>query len=385
MFKITGDQSISRVEQELEQVTVLSNVDLKLPIRPKGWWLGGEPGLVALTITWARLNEKRALVTYISDEDQAEAQLSTMSKRVFGFVALMMSADVMDATNSKSLRRSAHEQCRNQVELMYGPMRRLPFGKKVFLICVDHSTRWGIPSLYSPDLSVRESSAFATLAAEMVDKLTQGTSDDPIPEANVQSFGRILRELFRNTHEWARTDLVDRPWRRSVRGITCERHSWPVEELRRIAVGSPRLQDYFEAFVGEATEGRMRFFEFTVFDGGVGLARRWLGEPRANSMDLHEELAACLECLKKHRSTSRSAHRGLGLAEVMSTLSSLRGFIKIRTGRLAICRDFANAPLGDGDEAITLDDFPSVNGGPTGLAHVFGTHYQIIIPATNRA
>jgi hypothetical protein len=239
--------------------------------------------------------------------------------------------------------------------------------------------------LYSPDLSVKDGGEFASLAREMIDKLTQTTGDEPVPETSIRSFGKILQELFRNTHEWARTDAAERPWRRSVRGLSAERHSWTADDLSKVVADNPAIRGYFDAFTTRSEDERLRFFEFTVFDGGVGLARRWLGESRAATMDLNEEFDACRECLKKHRTTSKLAYRGLGLAEVMSTLSGLRGFLKIRTGRLAIFRDFANSPLEDEDDAIRLEDFQSRSGTLTGLAPVFGTHFQIIIPGKNRA
>jgi len=279
----------------------------------------------------------------------------------------------------------AYEQCRNVIEMMHGPLSRQSLGEKAFFICVDHSTRWVIPSLYSPGLSVKDGGEFATLAREMVDKLTQGTGDEPIPESGIRSFGKILQELFRNTHEWARTDAADIPWRRSVRGISSERHSWTAAELDKVVSGNPAMKDYIRVFRTGNDGERLRFFEFTVFDAGIGLARRWLGLDPDETLPIGDEYKACLECLKKHKSTSKQSYRGMGLAEVMSTLSSLRGFLKIRTGRLAIYRDFANAPICDGDASIRLDDFQSGSPNLTCLAPVFGTHFQIIIPVTGRA
>ena len=125
---------------------------------------------------------------------------------------------------------------------------------------------------------------------------------------------------------------------------------------------------------------RLRFIEFCVFDSGLGLARRWLDDKWSPSISLPAEYSACLECLKKHRSSSNRRDKGRGLAEVMTTLASLNGFLKIRSGRLSLYRDFINTPLKTGVTDVELYDFPSCTTVLTELAPVFGTYFQLLIP-----
>lgn len=378
-LRITGPQNPARVEDELRRVVTAPGESLQLPVHPKDWWLGGELGLIELAITWARLSDQEALVTYVGPDENPTTQLEGMARRLFGFVALMMAPEILDRdeTPNRSLRREAYEKCRQVVEMMFQPVSKFALGAKVFLACVDHSTRWAIPWLYAPTGAVGDRIAFITLAQELITKLSLNHSPTSIP---ITAIGAILHELFKNTHEWARHDNAGVPWRRSVRGMAAERHTWSEAQLAEIAADNPALNAYFNALSTRAIDGRLRFFEFSVFDGGIGLARRWLGESWSSAISLDAEHSACMQCLTKHRTSSHRREKGLGLAEVMSTLASLHGFLKIRTGRLSLYRDFLTVPLQSGGADVDLRDFPTCLTTLTELAPAYGTHFQFLIP-----
>jgi hypothetical protein len=381
MLRITGPQNPAKVEEEIRRVVAAPGERLQLPVHPKEWWLGGELGLMELSITWARRTEESVLVTHIAPEENPSEQLRSMSRRMFGFVALMMAHEILDREENplRSLRRDAYEQCRVVVEMMFQPVTQFALGAKVFLLCVDHSTRWMIPWLYSPSQSVADRIAFTTLTRELLDKTTANLSQPAIPPQAIPRIGAILHELFKNTDEWGKTDKNHVPWRRSVRGIAIERHSWTETDTARIGTDNPALQSYFTALAGTGSKPRQRFVELTVFDSGIGLARRWLQEKWSPQVSTTDEYRACLACLTKHRTSSPKREKGLGLAEVMATLSGLDGFLKIRSGRLSLYRDFVSAPLQSSTD-VELKDFANCSTELTELPAIFGTHYQILIP-----
>lgn len=381
MLRITGPQHPANVEAEIRGVIAAPGERLQLPVRPKDWWLGGELGLIELVITWARRTDQSVLVTHIGPDEDPSDQLRSMARRMFGFTALMMAHEILDReeNEARGLRRPAYEECRQVVEMMFQPVSQFALGAKVFLLCVDHSTRAGIPWLYTPSGAVGDRIAFVTLTKELIAKSTANLAHSPVPTSILPKIGGVLHELFKNTDEWGRTDHQHVPWRRSVRGLAVERHSWSTDELAKISAENSALQRYFEALGRSTEEGRLRFLELTVFDSGVGLARRWLGSEWSTEVELSREYAACLACLTKHRTSSSKREKGLGLAEVMATLAAVRGFLKIRTGRLGLYRDFENVPLeSTGD--VRLDDFATASSSLTELGAVFGTHYQILIP-----
>jgi hypothetical protein len=97
--------------------------------------------------------------------------------------------------------------------------------------------------------------------------------------------------------------------------------------VRKAAAGSKPFEKYLE-HEGLSREGRFRCVEISVFDSGLGLAARWLGKKLDATLSLTEEYEACLKCLQKHQSSSKQAHAGIGLYEVVRTLSPLRGFLR---------------------------------------------------------
>lgn len=380
MLNIQGSQTVAQFEAELRELHKSRPHELRLPVHPKDWWLGGEHGLIQLAITWARLTDEARLLTHIADDEEPAGQLRSMARRIYGFVALMMASDVFDRSGTRSVRMEANEQCKSVVEMMFRPVEEFALGGRIFLLCVDHSTKREIPSLYTTDGTVCDRLQFQTLVRELASRLSKREKAEPIPPSLYPRFAAILHELFKNTDEWACHDEDGRPWRRSVRGITAERHSWTFDQLADAAEGSAALKSYFESFPREGDSRKLGFVEFTVFDSGIGLARRQMSGNWSPQTTIAEEFKACTECLKKHRTSSVRTDKGLGLAEVMSTLAGLGAFLKIRTGRLALYRDFRTQPFAAGDDR--LFDFPSCSEMPSVLASVYGTHFQILIPLT---
>jgi hypothetical protein len=378
VLNIQGPQKIAQVEAALCQLHDLRPKELRLPVRPKDWWLGGEHGLIQLAITWARLNYESRLLTHIAEEEDPAVQLRSMARRIYGFVALMMASEILDRSGQRSVRSEAHQQCRSVVEMMFRPINEFAIGPRIFLICVDHSRKRKLPALYSSDGSVCDRFQFKTLVSDLLNRLSKLNKHDPVPEQMLMPLAAILHELFKNTDEWASCDENGSPWRRSVRGITAERHSWTVEQLSHISDKNSALTTYFASFSGESGARRLSFIEFSVFDSGIGLARQQMRGRWSDNTLIGDEYLACLDCLKKHRTSSTRTDRGLGLAEVMSTLACLGSFLRVRTGRLSLYRDFRTQPFATGDDR--LFDFTTCTDVPVPLAPVYGTQFQILIP-----
>ncbi len=247
-------------------------------------------------------------------------------------------------------------------------------GDRVFLASIDHHPRWRIPPCYFPTGEVRHRDDFVALAESMAKKATSGRGGSPITADVRGPLGAILHELFKNTHEWARTDEHGVPLLRSVRGLLAQGHSWAEQEALEVADGSPALAAYLSAPGVRTAEGRWRFLELSVFDSGPGLARRWLsGHPEGAADPINptpeEEYRACVECFVRWNSSTRAGHKGLGLHEVMRTLSRLGAFFRVRTGRLSLYRDFVARPYaGSSGEDCSLTDWTTRSDSLTALA-----------------
>jgi hypothetical protein len=70
----------------------------------------------------------------------------------------------------------------------------------------------------------------------------------------------------------------------------------------------------------------------------------------------------------------------------MQTLSDLRGFFRVRTGRLSLYRDFVARPYegADTEAASGLIDWSGRAGGLNGMPSVEGVLYTMLIPISDR-
>ncbi|MEZ6039633.1 MAG: hypothetical protein R3C20_03955 [Planctomycetaceae bacterium] len=203
-----------------------------------------------------------------------------------------------------------------------------------------------------------------------------------IHPATRRGLGLILYELIKNTHDWGRTGVDNVPLRPSVRGILFTRLNVNLEGAIASAGGNPALESYVTSLGQRSRDNYVRFLELSVFDSGPGLASRWLSKPLTDDVTAEEELAACFSCLSKHKTSSRASNRGLGLYDVMHTLDELHGFMRLRTGRLALFRDFVSSPL-QADEQMngpTLFDWHSASTVPTRIPQTTGTLFTMVIP-----
>jgi hypothetical protein len=411
VYRIEGPQTIADVERELREIEAQKPTHLQLPLRPKKWWFGGEAALIQLLITWGRQHVNATLVTYVAEDEDPAGQLEQLVKRPFGLVATWMARDVTDRKGGRALKVLANRASEAEIDLMWfgrtpqqEPRQPLlwgadeseapevtAIGDRVFLASIDHHPRWRIPPCYFPTGEVRHRDDFVALADSMAKKATSARGGSPITGDVRQPLGAILHELFKNTHEWARTDETGVPLLRSVRGLLAQGHTWAEREAMEVAYGSPALSAYLSAPGIRTPAGRWRFLELSVCDSGPGLARRWLaGRPEGaadpGNPTPEEEYRACAECFVRWNSSTRAGHKGLGLHEVMETLSRLGAFFRVRTGRLSLYRDFVARPY-VGSASVGecfLADWTSGTDTPTALAPAEGTLYTMLIPIGGR-
>lgn len=381
LLQINKAQNVAQVELELERLQRDCPHDLSLPVKPTESSIGGESALIQLIITWAKREPSGRLFTHVQAGEAPERQLDRMVKTGCGFVACLMAKDVVDLPGKTSLAHVAYSLASARVDKMQRGPAEVAHGSRVLLAAVDHSTKWRLPSFYFGDESVRGRKEFRNLAETLVRSRTAQTISSHISGDTYRGLGAILHELIRNTHDWARTDVAEVPVRRSVRGILVDTRNLSLDAIRKAAAGSKPLESYV-SHPNVSRGARFRCVELSIFDSGPGLAARWLGKTIDSATPLAAELDACMKCLQKHHSSSKQAHAGVGLYEVVRTLSPLRGFLRLRTGRLAMFRDFVIQPL-QTDESVgasRLLDWTTGTEEVKEHAHVEGTLFTILIP-----
>ncbi|MFC7502404.1 hypothetical protein [Nocardioides sp. GCM10030258] len=266
-------------------------------------------------------------------------------------------------------------------------------GSRVALFAADHRSNSAPFALYQPTSlgavghAVRTRDEFKSLARELLKVIGVGASSDrPSPEQQ-DSLGTVLYQLFRNTHDWARTTVDDRKYERSVRILRSEYVGDSLATHLKHAEGDPGLQAYLKHDVhqgvqrADAKKDMRRFLEVSILDSGPGLAARILHSQRLTNPTLEQEHSALLACLKKHMTTSQHPGRGNGLHVVQELMTELRGYMKVRSGRLAMVRDYVQDPYSRSDEQEPwLHDWRSGTASPTDLAPVVGTFISFVVP-----
>jgi hypothetical protein len=172
--------------------------------------------------------------------------------------------------------------------------------------------------------------------------------------ARAVSISTVLFELFKNTHDHARTTANHAIIGHSVRTLYARHYSADflkdcLPKTRGEVVYArlnPSEQYAWSALQpdpsvnsGKRALASDGLLEISVFDSGPGLAARWHGADTKN-LPVEDELAYVLSCLTKGQTTSSNRSRGYGLWNVLQELRALRGFIRIRTNRVHGYREF---------------------------------------------
>lgn len=243
----------------------------------------------------------------------------------------------------------------------------LSVSDRAALICVDT-----IPSVIGlPPQVYRQRSDSPIVASRdqfvhLVERLMKAvTAEENIRGAingHRERLATILHELFKNTHDHARTSVDKRPLPLSIRGLYSR--YYPADELakalpkpekdehgRDLQVNLNQAERYASYFlrprswqgnrlVAKAVPNFLGLLELSVFDTGPGFAATYLKEDFANST-VQEQFDAVRGCFKTGQSATGDETRGYGLWKVLRDLREMKGFIRLRTNRVHVYRDFA--------------------------------------------
>jgi hypothetical protein len=401
-IEIKGPQAIPNIEAELAALDQQHPKRLLLPTNFSDSAIGGEAALIQLIATWGVYHPDATLVTHIQREEDPTGQLTKLAKRPSGFSAIWMADSVTDKVGERNITVNAIACTESQfTKMWYGkndpPGTRSLFdngdpyiapvvtgtGAQVFLACIDHD-RWAIPQCYFANEALRGRDDFIALARAAITRATQGSHDSPISPDLYTAFGAVFHELFKNTHEHARRGRDGARLRRSIRGIIVNRRTWNREKIESIVNEAPPLREFADDLLARARDENLRCLEISVFDSGIGLAQHWMRDKWSDATTPEQELQACEECLQRWASSTDKPHKGAGLHEVATMLSNLRGFMRLRSGRLSLFRNFKIAPVHEeSTEPVQLFDWTTLTSSPTAMAPVAGALFTLLIPVAS--
>lgn len=349
---------------------------------PNKWPFEARPGGAAagaqLAVSWARSNNP-ATLQLASDEAPEDAARSLLH-RTYGLVATVFADRIIGRDGRRDVTAGMLKLAVARLRELYsGDLDRMIHGGVIALLSVDHIELDGPnPLLYQPvsgavrgDLQGVVNRALGRLVNRQRLRLEEVETD---------VIAGLLKELFSNTHVHARTDLNGAFYRRSARGILFALR--PVDTPHDSHAGGLKvLREYYASIADASARPRVEFLEISVFDSGPGLAARALGKPVEQAMPINQEYDLVRGCFLKNFTTQSDPSHGLGLPRVVQALKACGGFMRLRTGRLSLCKWF---PPRTQNVQFSPDDTRFIDAGGDdeikSYAPVTGASFSILIP-----
>ena len=341
---------ITSVEDAFSNLGRAAPSDIQVPMRLLHPQFGGTASAVQVLITWAHNNPTSRIQTSIADGEHRDDAIHEFLNSDHGLTACLLDRVILSQHGTDitaPVRRAALERLHAMNDVNTAAR-----GMKLFITCKDHSTVQPPMTLYDLGVNplVRRDVGFEDFTLAMLRRIVKGPTPLKHPGGEtLRWLSTVLREIFKNTHDWAQTDAHELPCYPSVRALRIEQYTHTAAKHLEMTKGDERLRLYLTN--PDLAQGRnlQRIIEISVLDSGPGIPARFLFKdfgytfrdwPQHDTqISPHAEYEALMQCLSKHK-TSGASHRGDGLHAMMYILSAFGGFVRIRTGRLLLYRDF---------------------------------------------
>jgi hypothetical protein len=369
--------------------------ELILPIDSKGITFSGLSEAIQVVMTWARSSNSRSVIVKKSVSDSIDDTLERVIERPHHFVAAMFakSIHVISAAEKLDARQKVNSLAKAAVENQhisrYGQTR----GPLCWSIFVDHSSKGFDPRFYMArnegKHQPRSKDQIQTIISNMVVQSSSisGGAVSPSP-SETEYLGRVFFELFINTHEHGSRDRNRSDWLLpGVRVIYSNGINLTKKSIVELVKSEPALTNYLQS-----NEDKLRFIEISIIDSGLGYFERWIADHPAENIDsssLEEEYRVFKKCLTFRQSSSGEPHKGNGLPVVMERLSELNGFMRVRSGRLSLYRDFKYAPFSSANpEDVDFFDWETMKKGNEKITEkikLAGVAITLLIPLLKKS
>jgi hypothetical protein len=307
--------------------------------------LQAETGAAALFIqfllTWQKQKKASLYLEWLSTSN-LDDDLSHFASIDLNVLLLLSARQIFAGTEKSEITADAKRVALEQLSLVdSNHIENIVSKDSLLLLCSDDTSYGYLSHFYQKEkdsTSLKSKSTFRTLTEELILAFGDKSMVADLPRLTGE-INTVIYELFKNTHEHARNAFTGETIPLSRRGIYARNY----QNVHESIVSPGPLRDY----VGQLKEkfGRASIFEISIFDAGSGLARHWRRQELNISTSLADEYEAIQNCLEKHSTTTGDSRRGFGLHDVMRTVEKADGFLRVRTGRLSLYRNFfAGAP-----------------------------------------
>lgn len=343
MASISINKAITSAEiEEISGRLSSGDVELRIPnaLKERGM-LGIEGLLIQLLTTWIRATDRPTLHTHADDH----TSFSNLCDQLFGIYALAASFEILDKKRNPASKRSAL----SKAALSIDKVRKQDFSSafKGHYTAIPSIRAHGTDSeLISPFYNNGEIASlirFETTIRKALYAILPPNIFNKVEPNFFSAISNVIRELFSNTHSYARNKENGDLFSTNIRAVTLCFHRIHRENLSKIYHESS-IQGVLSAAEWMGDQELVPMLDITVVDGGPGFSGSWLKKPR-NEISIEEEKSAVVECFQKHKTSSTNQSKGYGLTNVMREVRRLKGRIQITTGRVQLEKGFF---LGEG-------------------------------------
>lgn len=392
MIKVSSEITTTKVEELLSEISRSSAkkyLDLKLPINLKANGFGTFASLIQLIITWRRLENCGKLI--IGSKEITDDEIEDVCRKFYGLIASVISWEQgvtnFNGIDIKPIIRKFNSGIMTALQLNQFDLASK--GDSILFPFFDHlDIKSGLlPIVYNKG-ELRAPEEFENLTDLLIDIATKNNKSVKYEYKNLESvLTDILYESFDNTHKWARHSYTGKILNPNVRGIYSRFYKLERKNIPTYT-NSKGLANYFSdiSLRNPAKYRFITFLEVSIFDSGSGLAQRYSGKS-LSEMSIEEEYKYLIDCLKKHNTSHRdvgiAGGRGIGLFTIMELLDKKKGYLRIRSGRMSLYRDFLKIPFYGSPTSppkYALFDIDSDSSIPSSRPKAEGTLITIIIP-----
>ncbi|MFK5948539.1 MAG: hypothetical protein QM500_07200 [Methylococcales bacterium] len=360
MISLPASLDLVKIEDFQKKLDKSDRTDsLQIPVGSSKFAFGGFACAIQAVNTWANFNDKRKVIIKPSIKTKNDA-LEDIIAQPHKFTALMMAKQTeLPNEEEPNVRREVNQLAKVAIEkqpsAIYGQNR----GRLCWYSFVDHSTKgfdrnfYDIAPGYHP--SPKSIEQITSIIKSMVEQSSKVAGGGVLPrQESINNLGRMFYELFINTHEHGSRDVDRKTW---IKPATRLIYTYGIN-LTDNAINNAVDQDVnFKNYISRLSitkNSTRRFVEISIVDSGLGYCGRWLAdhpeEGNLKDIDISQQYQILKKCFQFRSSSTKNEIKGNGLSAVMANLTSLNGFMKIRSNKLSVFRDFANQPFTSNEE-----------------------------------
>lgn len=355
MLKLGGN--IELLENSYKELLKNDDIDLLISKKISSIDFGLVPALIQFISTWYRRTKSSKIIIDIKKEEDLE-ELYHLDY-LFPSVVFCWNRDIEDSEGNslKPLLKIKNEE---QYEVMRTQGGK---GQKILLSCFDHlSIRKGLLNAFYIDGTFISNEMEFDFAIDKAIKKVISLNRDLLKNNFIPVYSDIVSivyELMKNTDDWGRTDVSNKPLSPNARGLYLKFHRQKRQTYLNAFNKNVGLKEYFsDKGFEENGQGELYFLELSVFDTGIGFIQRYAKKEVA---DPSEQVEIIKKCMLKNNTSATGIDKeikGQGLDRIMRILDN-KGFFWLRTANVSIFRNLRHNRYKEkcNDEEIELYDW----------------------------